>query len=185
MVVPRPPGIGVCTARSIAFVFVRARAAAVIAAIVLAAAAGGCGGSGETFTATEADRALAALDTLERNIADGRCGAAQSRVAALARQAESVNGDRPELGAAFAESVSRLQELVASDCEEAEREPTEPVTGATGEPTEPTGTAEPTGGGTPEPEPTGGGVQPTPDDAEPQPDTPAPGDDQSGGVQPG
>lgn len=188
MVVPHLPGIDVSGPRSIAFVFVRARTAVAIAILALALVAGGCGGSNETFTAAEADRALAALDTLESNLADGRCGAADSRVAALARQAQAINGEHPALGAAFAESVSRLQELVAGQCKTAKREPTQTVTGTTGKSTEPTGTTgttEPTGGGAPEPLPTGGGVQPTPETPRPKPETPAPGSDQSGGVQPG
>lgn len=183
---PRPLGIVFSGFRSIAFVFGRAQLALAIAGLALAL--GGCGRSGETFSAAEADRVLAALDTLESNLADGRCTAADLRVAALARQAQIVNADRPDLGAAYAESVSRLQELVTDQCKTAKKKPVEPATGATGKPVEPTGTtgtAEPTGGGTPEPQPTGGGVQPSPETHKPHPEAPAPGSDQSGGVQPG
>lgn len=191
MVVPQPPGIGFSLTRSIAFVFARARIVVAIAVAALALAGGGCGGSRESFTAAEADRALATLDSLENNLADGRCNAADSRVAVLARQAQSVNSERPNLGATFAESVSRLQELVASQCKESKSQPTEPVTGATGEPTAPTGISEPTGGDAPEPQPTGGGVPPTAETPESKPNKPnkpnkpGQGNDESGGVQPG
>lgn len=154
-------------------------------AVALTLALAGCGGSRESFSASEAGQALAALDLLESNLADGRCTAADSRVAELARQAQSINSERPDLGAAFAESVSHLQDLVDRQCKAAKKKPREKVTGATGEPTESTGATEPTGGGAPEPQPTGGGAQPTPETPQPQPDAPAPDDDQSGGVQPG
>lgn len=150
-----------------------------LAIVVLAAT--GCGGGGETFTAGEADRALAALDALEAAVADGHCGTAESRVNALIGQAQAVNRDRADLGAAYAQSVDRLQQLVTNECREAEPEPTEPVTGETGQ----TETSEPT----PEPtapvpvEPTGGGAEPT-SPVTPEPQPPAGGDDQTGGIQP-
>lgn len=139
--------------------------------------AAGCGDSNERFDSGEADRALAALDTLEDAVAEGRCNVAKSRVRALIGQAQVVNRDRPELGAAYAESLEQLQSLVETECVEEQTEPTEPVTGETGATDEPTGTGEPT----PTPEPTGS-PEPTAPVPEPTPETPP--EDTSGGVQP-
>lgn len=145
----------------------------------------GCGSSDETFTAGEADRALAALDTIQENLDEGRCNSAESRVRALAVQSTRVNSDRPELGEAYATSVARLQELVARECVEiSEPAPTEEVTSPTGETPEPTGTPDPE----PQPEPTPQ-PQPEPDPAPaPAPDTPTtpddPGSGDSGGASP-
>lgn len=151
---------------------------AICAALAAILVVGGCGGSQERFTSGESDRALAALDTLEAAVAQGRCGVAQSRVRALIGQAQSINKDRPDLGAAYAESLQRLESLVASECEQRKPEPTEPVTGETGATAEPTGTtSEPTG----VPEPTGT-PEPTAPAPAPTPETPP--EDQSGGVQP-
>lgn len=152
-----------------------------ILSVIVTLAATGCGGSQETFTAGEADRALAALDALEAAVAEGHCGTAESRVNALIGQAQAVNRDRADLGAAYAQSVDRLQQLVADECREATPEPTEPATGETGQTETPEPTAEPTA---PVPvEPTGGGTEPTaPVTPEPQP--PAGDDNQTGGVQP-
>lgn len=138
--------------------------------------AAGCGSSNERFESDEADRALAALDTLEAAVADGRCNVAESRVRALIGQAQTINSDRPELGAAYADSLEQLQSLVESECVERKEEPTEPVTGETGETAEPTGPTE-----TPTPEPTG---TPEPTAPAPQPTPETPDQDQSGGVQP-
>lgn len=146
----------------------------------------GCGSADETFTAGEADRALAALDAVQEYVDEGRCNSAESRVRALAVQSTRVNSDRPELGEAYASSVARLQELVARECVEiSEPEPTEEVTEATGETPatpEPTATPEPQPEPQPAPQP-----QPAPDNNQPdtpvQPDTPTPGD--SGGASPG
>lgn len=150
------------------------------------AAVSGCGSSEETFTAGESDRALAALDSVQEYMDEGRCNSAESRVRALAVQSTRVNSDRPELGEAYASSVARLQELVARECVEiSEPEPTEEVTPPTGETPEPTRetpepTPEPDPAPNPDPQP-----EPTPD---PAPDTPAPPDDtdsdDSGGASP-
>lgn len=143
----------------------------------LLAVATGCGDSQERFSDQEADRALAALDAMEAAAAEGRCTVAQSRVRALIGQAQTINKDRPELGAAYAESLDRLQALVEAECDQRQVEPTEPVTGETGETAEPTGTtSEPT-----PPEPTG---SPEPTTPTPEPTPPTPPEDQSGGVQP-
>ncbi len=141
----------------------------------------GCGAGNEKFSGGEADRALAALDALEAAVAEGHCDTATSSVNALIDQAQSVNRDRPDLGAAYAQSVEQLQKLVATECRERDTEPTEPVTGETGQTdvTEPT--PEPTSPTSPEP--TGGGTQPTaPVPPEPQPT--GGGDNQTGGVSP-
>lgn len=155
----------------------RSSVAAVL--ITVAAAFAGCGGSGEVFTSAEADRAMSSLDSIESAVAEGRCDAARSRANSLVGQARTVNGDRPDLGAAFAESVAHLQQLIDTECRDEKTEPTEQVTAETGEtgesapaPTE----AEPQP--TPQPEPTG--TEPTTPPPEPAP----PADDQSGGVSP-
>lgn len=146
-------------------------------AVLAAALLAGCGGEPERLSAGEADRALAALDTLEAAVAEGRCAVAESRVRALIGQAQTVNEDRPDLGAAYAESLERLQTLVDEECEQRETEPTEPVTGETGETAEPTGET-----GRPEPTPPTSAPEPTPPTPEPTPETPP--DNGSGGVQP-
>jgi hypothetical protein len=89
------------------------RALPLVVAILLAA--GGCGKSNEAFTAGESDRALAALDTLEAAVETGHCGTAGSRVNALIGQAQAINRDRPNLGAAYAQSVDQLRRLVDRD----------------------------------------------------------------------
>ena len=153
--VPRIPGID----RS------RARILAATLLCAVAAGAAGCGTSAEQFTQSEADKALAALDSIQSLIDDGRCKAAQRRVQLLIDQASKINRDRPDLGAAYAKSAERLQQLVARECVEIKEatSPTGEVTGTTGAdgPTstpEPTATPEP-----PAPEPTGGGAPVQPD----------------------
>ncbi|MFY9468788.1 MAG: hypothetical protein WAP37_01550 [Solirubrobacterales bacterium] len=154
-------------------------AVAVVTIIVVALS--GCGQTGERFSPTETERALASLDAIEAGVREGDCTAAKSRVDGLVAQTHRVNSDRPGLGAAFAESVQRLQELVDADCRQLDEPPTEAVTDPTGEVTEPTGGAQPNGDQPSHgPEPTGGGRQPV------EPVVPgAPGEDQSGGVAPG
>jgi hypothetical protein len=131
----------------------------------IAVAAAGCGTSNEKLSSGEADRALAALDSVQELVDDGRCKAAQRRVQLLIDQASKVNSDRQDLGAAYAKSAKRLQELVTRECVEIkETSPTGEVTSATGasgptETPEPTSTPEP-----PQPEPTGGGTVPNPPD---------------------
>ncbi|MGH2906307.1 MAG: hypothetical protein ACRDKI_06000 [Solirubrobacterales bacterium] len=127
-------------------------------ALVAALALGGCGTSGEKFTSTEADRALAALDSIQDLVDEGRCKTAQRRVDVLVLQAAKVNSDRQDLGAAYAESAKRLQQLVARECVEIKESPTG-ETGETGQ-TGPTETPEPTHTPTPTPEPTNGGTPP-------------------------
>lgn len=163
--------------------FARGIVGALLTAAALATTSG-CGSADETFTAGEADRALAALDAVQEYVDEGRCNSAESRVRALAVQSTRVNSDRPALGEAYASSVARLQELVARECVEiSEPEPTEQVTEPTGETPEPTGTPEPQ----PQPEPTPQPEpqpQPQPEPApQPEPDNPTPGD--SGGASPG
>lgn len=167
--------------------FFRARSRASLRALTLVAAislaASGCGNSNEVFTTGESDRALAALDTLQAAVETGHCGTAGSRVNALIGQAQAINRDRPNLGAAYAQSVDQLRRLVDRECRANRSAPTEPVTGSTGEtaPTPgPTGGAGPTPA--PAPEPTGGAGPTAPAT---QPKTPAPGGDGSGGVRPG
>ncbi|MBI4898526.1 MAG: hypothetical protein HY827_09210 [Actinobacteria bacterium] len=153
-----------------------------IVSLTLAAfAAGGCGASNQKFSGGEADRALAALDALEAAVSEGHCTSATSRVNALIGQAQTVNRDRPDLGAAYAQSVEQLQRLVATECRERKSEPTEPVTGKTGQ----TGATEPTPEPTapPNPQPTDGGTQPTPP-VSPEPQPTGGGDNQTGGVSP-
>jgi hypothetical protein len=127
----------------------------------VAVAASGCGSSGEVLTHSEADKALAALDSVQALVDQGRCKAAQRRVQLLIDQASKVNKDRQDLGAAYAKSAERLQQLVTRECVEVKvSSPTEPVTSATGD-TGPTDTPQPTS--TPEPPqpvPTGGGTAP-------------------------
>src|SRR4051794_39427981 len=98
-----------------------------------AVAAAGCGTWNEQFTSTEADRALAALDSVQELVDEGRCKSAQRRVQLLIDQATRVNNDRPDLGAAYAKSAERLQQLVERECVEIkETSPTDEVTSSTG-----------------------------------------------------
>jgi hypothetical protein len=111
--------------------------------------ASGCGSSKETFTSSEADNALAALDAVQQYVDDGRCSRAKSRVNALAVQSTRINKDRPDLGEAYASSVARLQSLVERECVEIKADsptPSTAETGTTGE-VQPTEPVEPTGGG--------------------------------------
>jgi hypothetical protein len=162
-----PPGISPSRTRSVA----------AIALCALAAAISGCGSSNEKFSSGEADRALAALDEIQQNVDQGRCTAADRRVQVLINQASRINSDRPDLGAAYARSAERLQQLVTRECVNVkEASPTDEVTGTTGPTDEPTKSTGPTETpNPPEPEPTG---TPTP---QPEPDN-QPGD--SGGARP-
>ncbi len=125
-----------------------------LACAIVAGVVSGCGGSGQDFSAREADNALAALDAAQEFVDEGRCEAADRRVTALAKQSTRVNSDRPELGEAWAGSVARLQELVARECVEiTQTTPTDETTAPTGPTESPTDTpppVEPTGdtGGT-------------------------------------
>lgn len=173
MHVPRKQGPVISLARNVIGALLTIAALAVV---------GGCGSTDETFSASEADRALAALDAVQEYVDEGRCNSAESRVRALAVQSTRVNSDRPQLGEAYASSVARLQQLVARECVEiSEPEPTKEVTEPTGKTPEPTATPEPTPepDPAPQPQPTGGGGQP---DTPVQPDNPTPGD--SGGASP-
>lgn len=141
-------------------------AAALLACAIAAWVVSGCGSSGEKFDSGEADRALAALDAAQEYVDEGRCEAASRRVSALAKQSTNVNADRPELGEAWAGSVSRLQELVARECVEiTETTPTDETTAPTGPtegPTEEPPPVDPTDGGgtTPDNDNDGGGTTP-------------------------
>jgi hypothetical protein len=121
------------------------------------AVASGCGNSNEKFSSAEADRALAALDSVQEYVDAGRCARARSKVNTLAVQSTHVNDDRPQLGEAYASSVARLQTLVDRECVEIKADSPTPSTAETGT----TGEASPT----PPVEPTGGGETPaTPGD---------------------
>jgi cell division septation protein DedD len=162
----------------------RTRILAATMLCALTAAAAGCGSSSEKFSSGEADRALAALDATQQAVDEGRCTAAERRVQVLISQASRINSDRPDLGAAYARSAERLQQLVARECVNVKEtgptgESTSP-TGATHEPTKPTGPTE--APQTPNPEPTGGGA-PNPPPGQQNNDNNSPGD--SGGARPG
>lgn len=133
----------------------------------------GCGQSDEQFTSGEARRAIAALNSIEQNVDDGRCATARRRVNTLVLQAGHINDDRPALGDAYAQSVSRLQELIDRECVEVM--PTSP-TPAVPRPTEPTGGRDQS--------PTGGGGTPAPTPETPKPENPGTGGNQGGGNAP-
>ena len=123
--------------------------------------AGGCGPSGEKFSGAEADRALAQLDAIQQLVDQGRCTAAQRRVNILVAQAANINQNRADLGAAWAKSTQRLQQLVTRECVEVKAtQPTGGGTASTGATGEPTGTTQATPEPTPAPPQTGGGVAP-------------------------
>lgn len=129
----------------------------------IAVTAAGCGASSEKLSQSDADRALAALDSIQELIDEGRCKAAQRRVDLLIAQASNVNSDRQDLGTAYAKSAERLQQLVARECVEIkETSPTDEVTASTGstgasETPEPTNTPD-----APQTDPTNGGTVPDP-----------------------
>jgi hypothetical protein len=139
--VPRDPGSSTT--------FGRLAGAAIFFALV--AFVSGCGSSDETFTSGEADRALAALDSIQSLVDDGDCTKAARRVNTLAVQSTHVNDDRPQLGEAYASSVARLQYLVSREC--VEIKPTSPTPAVT----ESTGS---TGGNAPPATPDTGGTVP-------------------------
>lgn len=149
----------------------------------------GCGTQQE-LSASEVDAGLARLDEVEQAIDDGDCERARAAAQGLSDLALTAGGSQ-SFQDAYRESVDRLEELVAKECEPA---PTE-ATGSTGPTEAPTPTTGTTGGGTPPPDDNtndgNDGGQPPPDDG--QPDTPpadTPPDDggvgnpDSGGVRP-
>ena len=159
------------------------------------AVASGCGSSNETFTSGEADRALAALDTIQEYVDEGRCSRARSRVNVLAVQSTHINDDRPELGEAYASSVARLQALVERECVEIKPDSPTPATAQTGttgdvQPTEPVSPTGGSGGGDTPVNPDNGGGTVTPDNTNNGGNTP-PGQNKptppadSGGAGPG
>lgn len=108
--------------------------AAVAIFVALLAFVSGCGSTDETFSNSEADNALAALDAIQEYVDEGRCERASRRVNALAAQSTRINNDRPQLGEAYASSVARLQTLVTRECVEImPTSPTPAVTESTGE----------------------------------------------------
>lgn len=147
--------------------------AALVLGVLIGVLIAGCGQPDEQFTSGEAQRAIAALDAIEQNVGDGRCATARRRVDTLVLQAGHVNDDRPSLGDAYAQSVSRLQELIDRECVEVM--PTSP-TPSVSEPTESTGGRDQT--------PTGGGGSPTPTPETPGPENPGTGGNQGGDNEP-
>jgi hypothetical protein len=165
------------------------RATFACALVICLLAIAGCGTQQE-LSASEVDAGLARLDEVERAIDDGDCARARAAAQGLSDLALTAGGSQ-NFQDAYRESVDRLEELVATECEPA---PTE-ATGSTGPTESPTPATGTTGGGTPPPDDNtdgdNNGGQQQPDGG--QPDTPpeeAPpndggvGNPDSGGVRP-
>lgn len=166
------------------FSLARLPAAALIGAALAFAS---CGESRDSFTSGESARAQAALSAVARNVNEGRCEAAKQGVSRLALQSTHINDDRPELGQAWAASVTRLNTLVMRECTEIQ--PSQPSPAATTPETGPTEVTPPVEPVKPPTDQTdgdggsdggdGGGTGTNPGGGE----TPAP--DNSGGAGPG
>lgn len=107
------------------------RPASILLALALAAAAmlalSSCGGEDAQLLPGGTAREINAnLDTVDRLAAEGDCVGAESAVAQVGEQIESLSGIDPELKRALEEGAQRLREVVAR-CEEEPDEAVDPA----------------------------------------------------------